>query len=166
MQTEILEKARKIKLLLLDCDGVLTDGRLYYTQAGEEIKVFHVHDGQGLVTWHKAGFRSGIISGRDLSLVETRARELGIDFLRHKSADKLEDLQIILEAAQISPEETAFIGDDIADVDLMKQVGFAAAVADAMPETKEAAHYVARLGGGLGAVREVIDLILQARGNS
>jgi 3-deoxy-D-manno-octulosonate 8-phosphate phosphatase (KDO 8-P phosphatase) len=164
MQPEILEKARKIKLLLLDCDGVLTDGRLYYTQNGEEMKVFHVRDGQGLVTWHQTGGRSGIISGRSLSLVEERARELGIEFLRHKSADKLEDLEIILAAAEVSPEETAFIGDDVADIDLMKRVGFAASVADAMPETKNAAHYVTNLCGGLGAVREVIDLILRAQG--
>jgi 3-deoxy-D-manno-octulosonate 8-phosphate phosphatase (KDO 8-P phosphatase) len=96
-------------------------------------------------------------------LVERRAQELGIEFLQQKSADKIEDLQIILKAARVSAEETAFIGDDVADVDLMKRVGFAAAVADAMPETKEAAHYITALGGGSGAVREVIDLILQAQ---
>lgn len=165
MQTEIIERAKKIKLLLMDCDGVLTDGRLYYSEKGESLKVFHVRDGQGLVMWHKAGLRSGIISGRRLNLVETRARELGIEFLKQKSADKTADLKLILEAAQTLPEETAFIGDDIADIALMKRIGFAIAVADAMSETKQAAHYVTRINGGIGAVREVTDLILQARGD-
>ena len=143
----VIERAKKIKLLLMDCDGVLTDGRLYYNENGEALKVFHVRDGQGLVTWHKAGFRSGIISGRSLALVNVRARELGIEF----------------EAAKVSHNETAFIGDDVADVMLMNQVGLAVAVADALYAAKEAAHFVTMINGGCGAVREVTDIILQAQ---
>jgi 3-deoxy-D-manno-octulosonate 8-phosphate phosphatase (KDO 8-P phosphatase) len=161
---EVLARAKKIKLLLMDCDGVLTDGRLYYNESGEAMKIFHVRDGQGIVSWHQAGFRSGIISGRSLDLVKVRARELGIEFVRQKSENKLADFQTILASAQVAPEETAFIGDDIADIILMKNVGLAVAVADAMQETKEAAHFITLLNGGHGAVREVTDLILRARG--
>lgn len=160
---EIIERAKKIKLLLMDCDGVLTDGRLYYNESGEALKVFHVRDGYGLVIWHKAGLRSGIISGRSLALTETRARELGIEFLRQKSENKLEDYREILDSAQVSSEETAFIGDDVPDIVLMSRVGLAVAVADAVTQTKEAAHLITLQNGGHGAVREVIDLILQVR---
>ena len=163
MHTHIAERAKKIKLLLMDCDGVLTDGRLYYSEDGEAMKAFHVRDGQGLVLWHRAGGRSGIISGRSLVLVARRAEELGIEFVRQKSEDKLADFREILAEARVSAEETAFVGDDVADVELMRQVGFAVAVADAVGETKEAAHFVTSLGGGLGAVREVTDLLLRAR---
>jgi 3-deoxy-D-manno-octulosonate 8-phosphate phosphatase, YrbI family len=166
LNEDVLARARKIKLLLMDCDGVLTDGRLYYTEAGECMKVFHVRDGQGLVTWRKAGFRSGIISGRSLNLVEKRARELGIEFLRQKSESKMKDFEEILNDCGVSAEETAFIGDDIADVPLLKSVGFGVAVADAVAEAKKAAHYVTLLGGGFGAVREVTDLILQAKADA
>src|SRR3712207_5104579 len=105
LTNEIIERAKKIKLLLMDCDGVLTDGRLYYNESGEAMKVFHVRDGQGLVLLHKAGLRSGIISGRSLALVESRAQELGIEFVRQKSENKLEDFQEILKMAQLSPQE-------------------------------------------------------------
>ena len=162
---DLIARARKVKLLLMDCDGVLTDGRLYFTENGEEMKVFHVRDGQGLVLWHNAGFSSGIISGRSLSLVEVRTRELGIEYVREKSEDKLRDFQSVLRSSQLSSEETAFIGDDLPDIVLMKQVGLAVAVADAVPETKSAAHFITSLRGGCGAVREVTDLILQAKQN-
>ena len=162
---DLIARARKVKLLLMDCDGVLTDGRLYFTEKGEEMKVFHVRDGQGLVLWHNAGFSSGIISGRSLSLVEVRTRELGIEYVREKSEDKLRDFQSVLRSSQLSSEETAFIGDDLPDIVLMKQVGLAVAVADAVPETKSAAHFITSLRGGCGAVREVTDLILQAKQN-
>src|SRR4051812_5152694 len=118
MQTEIIERAKKVKLLLMDCDGVLTDGRLYFTQAGEEVKVFHVRDGQGLVMWHRAGFRSGIISGRSSRIVEKRAEELGIHYVKIGSQDKLKDFAEIIEDAKLEIEEVAYIGDDIPDIDL------------------------------------------------
>lgn len=149
----------------MDCDGVLTDGRLYFSKQGEELKAFHVRDGQGLVSWHAAGFGSGIISGRDArAIIEARAAELGIKYVRVKSANKVDDLKEILVEAKLEADQVAFIGDDIGDIELMKAVGFAVAVADAMPEVKEAADYVTEKAGGLGAVREVTDLLLKAHG--
>lgn len=156
--------AGKIKLLLMDCDGVLTDGRLYFSAAGEELKVFHVRDGQGIVSWHRAGFKSGIISGRDAAaIIMRRANELGMEFVRVRSADKIRDFEEITAAAAVTDEETGFIGDDIGDVPLMRSVGLSFAVADAVDEVKAAADYVTEAKGGRGAVREVIDLLLKAR---
>lgn len=160
---EILKRAKKIKLLLLDCDGVLTDGRLYFSANGEELKVFHVRDGQGLVSWHKAGFRSGIISGRNSPIVEIRAKELGIEFVRQGAEDKIEVFNEILKSANISAEETAFVGDDVADVFLFRHVGLAFAVADAVDEARQAAHFITENKGGRGAVREITDLLLKAQ---
>lgn len=155
---------RQVKLLLMDCDGVLTDGRLYFSERGEELKVFHVRDGQGLVMWHKAGFRSGIISGRDAGkIIERRATELGIDYVKVKSADKTKDFEEIIADAGVSAAEVAFIGDDIGDIELMKMVGLPVAVADAAQEVLVNAVYITNANGGLGAVREVTDLLLKAK---
>ncbi len=153
-----------IKLLIMDCDGVLTDGRLYYSSRGEVMKVFHVRDGQGIASWHKAGFRSGIITGRDAEdILRQRANDLGIDFLCVRSTDKVRDLESILTSAGVSAEETAYVGDDLADVPVMKRVGFPVAVADAVPEVIAAAAYVTKANGGYGAVREVVDLLLATK---
>lgn len=150
-----------IRLLLMDCDGVLTDGRLYFSARGEDMKVFDVRDGQGIVSWHKAGFRSGIISGRGSGdIIQRRADELGIEFVRVNSSDKVSDFEEIILSLGIGSENVAYIGDDIGDVELMKLVGFAVAVADAVEETKAAAAYVTKAKGGRGAVREVIDMLL------
>lgn len=145
----------------MDCDGVLTDGRLYFSAGGEEMKVFDVRDGQGIVSWHKAGFRSGIISGRGSGdIIQRRADELGIEFVRVNSSDKVSDFEEIILSLGIGSENVAYIGDDIGDVELMKRVGFAVAVADAVEETKAAAAYVTKAKGGRGAVRELIDMLL------
>ncbi|MEO7539825.1 MAG: HAD hydrolase family protein [Pyrinomonadaceae bacterium] len=161
---EIAGRARKIKLLLMDCDGVLTDGRLYFGARGEELKVFHVRDGQGIVMWHEAGFRSGIISGRDSPTVNLRANQLGIEFVRQGVTDKAATLRDVMASAGVTADHVAFIGDDIPDIDAMQIAGFAVAVADAVSEVKAAAHHVTELNGGRGAVREAIDLILAAKG--
>jgi len=151
----------EIRLLLMDCDGVLTDGRLYFSARGEEMKVFDVRDGQGIVSWHKAGFRSGIISGRVAgNIIQRRADELGIEFVRVNSSDKVSDFEEIILSLGIEAKTVAYIGDDVGDVELMKRVGFAVAVADAVEETKAAAAYVTKAKGGRGAVREVIDMLL------
>jgi 3-deoxy-D-manno-octulosonate 8-phosphate phosphatase (KDO 8-P phosphatase) len=148
----------------MDCDGVLTDGRLYFSASGEEMKVFHVRDGQGIVLWHKAGFRSGIITGRDSeNILKIRADELGMHFLRVRSEDKIKDLEAILSEAGLSAGETAYIGDDVGDLPLLRCVGLPIAVADAVPEVIAAAAYVTKANGGYGAVREVIDLLLNAK---
>lgn len=158
------EKASKIRLLLMDCDGVMTDGRLYFSANGEAMKVFHVRDGQGIVLWHQAGFRSGIITGRDAEdILQTRAQELGMDYLSVRSTDKVRDLEAILIEAGVSEEETVFIGDDLGDLPLLRLVGLPVAVADAVPEAIAAAAYVTKANGGHGAVREVVDLLLAAR---
>lgn len=154
----------KISLLLMDCDGVLTDGRLYFSASGEEMKVFDVRDGQGIVSWHKAGFKSGIISGRGArEIIQRRADELGIEFVRVGSADKRRDFEEIITSLGISPSQVAFIGDDMGDIELMKRVGFAVAVADAVKDAKEVAAYITTARGGRGAVREVIDMLLTSQ---
>ena len=160
----IEQRAARVKLLLLDCDGVLTDGRIILRAGDDEYKAFHTRDGHGLVMLHRAGLRSGIISGRASTAVARRADDLGINFIRQGTHNKIVDFQEVLAAAQVSLEETAFVGDDVTDIPLMRRVGFAVAVADAVPETLAAAHYVTKINGGFGAVREVTDLILQAQG--
>lgn len=160
---EIIERAQKIKLLLMDCDGVLTDGRLYFSANGEELKVFHVRDGQGLVSWHKAGFKSGIISGRKSKTVEKRATELGIEYIKQASINKIEDFENIIVEAGVSAEETAFVGDDIPDIELLKRVGLSFAVADAESEVKRTAMYITDTKGGCGVVREITNLLIKLK---
>lgn len=162
---ELLRKAKKVKLLLMDCDGVLTDGRLYYSDKGEELKVFNVKDGQGIVMWHQAGYESGIISGRSSKVIFTRATELGVHYIKVGSQDKAKDFEEIFEKAKVQADEVAYVGDDIPDIKLMKKVGFPIAVADAAEEVILQAYYVTKAVGGFGAVREITDLLLTARNN-
>ncbi len=161
--SELIERARKVKLLLMDCDGVLTDGRLYFSAVGEELKVFNVKDGQGLVTWHQAGFKSGIISGRESPIVNRRATELGISYIRQGSHDKTKCFTEILKEENIFENEVAFIGDDIGDNDLLKIIGFPVAVADAVEDVLPFVIYKTKAKGGYGAVRELIDLLLNLK---
>ncbi len=164
LKPEIITAAKRVKLLLMDCDGVLTDGRLYFTESGETMKVFHVRDGQGLALWHSSGFRSGIISGRGAGeIISRRAEELGIDYVRTGSKDKTRDFQEILDSTGLFASETAFIGDDLGDVEIMKIVGLPIAVADSVDDVKSAALYVTTTNGGYGVVREVTDLLLKAK---
>ena len=156
-------RAKSIKLLVMDCDGVLTDGRLYFGPTGEELKVFDVRDGQGIVTWHRAGFLSAIISGRDSPIVQVRGDSLGIQFVRQGIKDKLPVLIELAAQAGVTLDEVAFIGDDIPDLEVMQNVGFAVAVADAMDVIKDVAHHITLNNGGRGAVRELIDLLLTAK---
>jgi len=160
----VTDRARIIKLLLMDCDGVLTDGRLWLTSDGDEQKAFHAHDGQGISLLHHAGFRTGIITGRKSSAVDRRAQDLKMSYVRQYAKDKIKALEEILVEAGITAKECAYIGDDVGDIPVMQRVGFAVAVADAVEETKQAAHYITALKGGQGAVREVCDLILKAQG--
>jgi len=157
------ERAKKIKLLIMDCDGVLTDGRLYFGANGEELKVFYVRDGQGLVYWHQEGFRSGVISGRNSPIVELRMKQLGVEFIWQGREEKVSALHEIMKVAKVVPEEVAFIGDDTPDAEVFPLLGLAAAVADAHKKVKAAAHYVTEARGGRGAVREVIDVLLAAK---
>jgi 3-deoxy-D-manno-octulosonate 8-phosphate phosphatase (KDO 8-P phosphatase) len=161
---EVESRAARIRLLLLDCDGVLTDGRITPVEGGEELKSFHTHDGHGLVMLHRAGLRSGIISGRKSRLVELRAADLGISFVRQGALNKIEVFESLLSEAGVEPSHAAYVGDDVVDIPLMRRCALAVAVADATPDTRAAAHYVTKLPGGFGAVREVCELILKAQG--
>jgi 3-deoxy-D-manno-octulosonate 8-phosphate phosphatase (KDO 8-P phosphatase) len=163
---ELSERCKKIKLLLLDVDGVLTDGRLYYGPNGEEFKQFFVRDGYGLKLWHEAGFRTGIISGRQSPIVEYRVHELGIHFVKQGDDNKLTHFQDICDEAGVEQDEIAFVADDTLDLVLFDKVGLAIAVADAHDEVKWAAHHITKAQGGKGAVREVIDMLLKARAAS
>jgi 3-deoxy-D-manno-octulosonate 8-phosphate phosphatase (KDO 8-P phosphatase) len=161
---EVTGRARRIKLLLMDCDGVLTDGRLWLTEDFDEQKVFYARDGQGISLIHRAGLRTGIISGRKSTAVDRRAHDLKIAFVHQFAKDKIKALDQIVAEAGVSLEECAFVGDDLADLPPMRRVGLAVAVADAAEETKQAAHYVTDMKGGRGAVREVCELILRSQG--
>jgi 3-deoxy-D-manno-octulosonate 8-phosphate phosphatase (KDO 8-P phosphatase) len=160
----IQQRASRIKLLLMDCDGVMTDARMWLTPDGDEQKAFHARDGQGISVWHRAGWESGIISGRASSSVERRAHELKIKYVHQYAKAKLVALETVLTEAAVIADECCYIGDDLGDVGVMRQVGLAVAVADAADETKAVAHYVTTLQGGKGAIREVIELILKAQG--
>lgn len=163
---DLNERFKKIKLLLLDVDGVLTDGRLYYGPNGEAIKAFFVRDGYGLKLWHEAGFRSGIISGRDSDIVSFRAAELNMSFVYQGNDDKISALDELVSEAGVATDEIAFVGDDTLDIPVFERVGLAIAVANAHEQVISAAHYVTKTGGGQGAVREVIDLLLTAKRSS
>ena len=161
---DVVVRAQRIKLLLMDCDGVLTDGRLWLTADGDEQKAFHARDGQGISLFHRAGLQTGIISGRASSAVKRRAEELKMAYLHQYSKDKIQALEQVLADADLELPDCAYIGDDVGDIAVMRRVGLAIAVADAVAEAQRVAHYVTQLSGGHGAVREVCDLILQAQG--
>ena len=163
-RVEVESRAARVRLLLLDCDGVLTDGRITPVEGGEELKSFNTRDGHGLVMLHRAGLRSGIISGRKSRLVELRAADLGVSFVRQGALDKVEAFESLLAEAGVGPSQAAYVGDDVVDIPLMRRCALAVAVADATEDTRAAAHYVTRLPGGFGAAREVCELILKAQG--
>jgi len=155
----------RIKLLLLDVDGVMTDGRIIYDSDGGESKAFDVKDGHGLKLVQRAGIQVGIITGRQSTIVDRRAAELGIELVYQGAKDKQLPFREILQRLALEPWEVAYAGDDIVDLPVMRQVGFAATVADAMDEVKAAAHMVTRRAGGRGAVREICDHLLKESGH-
>lgn len=161
--SEVQQRAARIKLLLMDCDGVLTDGRIWLFENGEEQKGFHTRDGLGIELLHRAGLRSGIITGRSSSAIDRRARGLGMSFVLQGREDKLRAYNETLAHAGIANAEVAYVGDDLNDVPLMLASGLGVAVADAAAEARENAHYVTSTAGGFGAVREVIELILKSQ---
>jgi 3-deoxy-D-manno-octulosonate 8-phosphate phosphatase (KDO 8-P phosphatase) len=153
-----------IELLLLDVDGVLTDGGIIYADEGEELKQFHVRDGSGLKFWQLAGKRAAILTGRTSRVVDVRAREIGIAPVIQGAADKLAAFRDLLGQLALTPEQVCFVGDDLPDLPVLRACGLAIAVADACPEVRLAAHHVTRTRGGKGAVREGIELVLRAQG--
>jgi len=161
---EVRQRAQAIRLLILDVDGVLTDGRLYFDAKGETLKVFHVRDGHGLKMAQRAGIEVAFVSGRRSDAAYHRAKELGISRFHEGVRDKVAVMAEIMAAMRIQPAEVAAVGDDLVDLPLMSRVGLAVAVADAVPEVLAAAHWVTSNPGGRGAVREVCDLLLKAQG--
>lgn len=157
------EALRAVRLLVLDVDGVLTDGRLFYGPRGEQIKAFHVRDGYGIKAVQKAGIAVAIISGRRSIAVETRARELGIRDVTQGAGDKLAALHKLLRKRKVALEHCACIGDDTPDAPIIDACGVGIAVADAHPDALAAADLVTRTPGGRGAVREVCDWLIRAR---
>jgi len=157
------ESLKKIKVLILDVDGVLTDGGIIIDSNGIESKRFDVQDGFGLVFWRKCGLKSAIISARPSAVVAYRANDLQIDKVFVGVYPKINAYEALLKEWNITDEEVCFIGDDVVDLGILRRVGFAAAVANAVLEVKSIAHYVSTKKGGEGAVREIIELILKAQ---
>lgn len=157
------ERVRKVRLLVLDVDGVLTDGRIFVGETGEAFKAFHSQDGLGLAAAVKAGLKTAVITGRKSAMVELRAAELGISFVRQGCNDKAEAMEELAQAAKIPLAEIGYVGDDLNDLPALYRAGLACAVANAVPEVKDVAHYVTTKAGGHGAVREVVELVLKAQ---
>lgn len=159
-------RLRRIKLLLLDVDGVLTDGGVYYSNSGEELKKFNIQDGYGIVKLQRTGVRVGIITGRVSKIVERRAAELGITEVHQNLDDKAKAFDEILRRLGVTEADVAYIGDDEPDLPVLRRAGFSAAPKDAVASVARSVQYVCRRTGGHGAVREVIDLIIahQSRG--
>ena len=162
---DVVDRARRVTALVLDVDGVLSDGRIIYDEFGDELKCFDVQDGAGLVLWRRAGLLSAIITSRKSRLVKRRAKELRVDFLSpQRIGSKLAAYEQVVKRFRLSHQQICAIADDLMDLPILQRVGFAVAVSNAVEEIKTASHYCTQRPGGRGAVREVIDLILKAKG--
>jgi 3-deoxy-D-manno-octulosonate 8-phosphate phosphatase (KDO 8-P phosphatase) len=159
----LVERANDIRLLVLDVDGVLTDGRLYFSARGEEMKCFHVRDGAGIVQLLRAGLQIAVISGRTSRGVDQRMAELGVTWVRQGVQDKLTALRELLDILSLGPQAVASVGDDTADLPIFEVARLAIAVADAHQSVKSQAHFITPAPGGRGAVREICDLILESQ---
>ncbi|GMR04725.1 MAG: hypothetical protein BMS9Abin23_0630 [Thermodesulfobacteriota bacterium] len=164
LDENVIERIKKVKLLLLDVDGVLTGGSIIYDDDGREIKVFDVKDGHGLKLLMRAGVDVGIITSRSSTVVDRRAKDLGIEIVYQGMLDKVKAFEDVLDKRSLSPHETAYMGDDIVDLPVLKRAGFSIAVPDGVEEVREMADYVTERPGGRGAVREVSELILKVQG--
>ena len=161
-------RAAKIKVVLMDVDGTLTDGSVTLLSQSDgsalEIKTFDAHDGQGLTLAHTAGLRTGVITGRESPALRRRCRELSIEFVYEKQPHKIAAYEEILKKARVTEDEVAYLGDDLPDLTVMRRVGLAAAVGNSAAEVIQAAHFVTKADGGKGAARELIELILKSKG--
>lgn len=160
---ELILRARRIRLVVFDVDGVLTDGRLYFSPEGPEMKVFHARDGFGIKMLGRHGIAVAVISGRDSPIVARRMDSLGVKHVYQGNEEKLPILSQLLNELALLPENCAYVGDDVIDLPPMAQVGLACTMADAHPAVRRAAHWVSTAGGGRGGAREVCDLILAAQ---
>jgi 3-deoxy-D-manno-octulosonate 8-phosphate phosphatase (KDO 8-P phosphatase) len=159
----VINRARKIRMVITDVDGTLTDGTLLVLPDGEEVKAYHVRDGMAVLLAQLAEIEVGIITGKISRGLEKRAERLKIKELHQGIIDKKKVLDEIMQRKKLSPDEIAYIGDDLGDLEVLRTVGLAAAVANAHPVVKEHCHYITRLGGGQGAFREFIEFILEAQ---
>ncbi len=157
-------RARGVRLALLDVDGVLTDGRLWYGESGEAFKSFHILDGHGLKMLAASGIATGLLSGRDSPAAAARARELGLAHVMLGVSDKLARFEELAGRLGLEPSQCAFVGDDLPDLPVMRRCGLAVAVANAVPEVKAVAHHVTAARGGEGAVREFCEFVMRAQG--
>ena len=160
----LLARARRIRLLVLDCDGVLTDGRVILLPDGQETKFFDVKDGHGIRLAKRAGLAIAVISGRASFAVRERARDLEIDYLYESAWTKLGPYEELISRTGLDDADVCYVGDDVTDLPLLRRTGLAVAVADAVREVREQSHFVTARAGGRGAVREVVELILKAQG--
>jgi len=162
------KRAAKIEILLMDVDGTLTDGSVTLLSQPDgsalEIKSFDAHDGQGLTIAHTAGLRTGCVTGRESAALLRRAHEMKMEFIYQKQPTKIPALEEILQKAGVPESAIAYVGDDLPDLPVMRRVGLAVAVGDAVLEVKLAAHYVTRANAGRGAIREAVELILKSKG--
>ncbi len=164
-KSSLTSRLKRIRCLLMDVDGVLTDGKLHFTSDGNEFKTFDVQDGHGIAMAQRAGLTIGFVSGRPSKATERRAADLGVKILLQKPANKMEMVEEVKREHAFRDDEICFIGDELVDLPVLRRVGLAVAVPNAMDEVKDAAHYVTRRRGGDGAVREVIEMILKAQGS-
>ncbi|MBM4207124.1 MAG: 3-deoxy-manno-octulosonate-8-phosphatase KdsC [Gammaproteobacteria bacterium] len=162
---QILAKAEKLKLLILDVDGVLTDGRLFFDNQGAEYKCFHARDGHGMKLLQQTGVRIAVISGRQSNSVALRMKNLGVEYVFQGHENKRAAFAELITTAGVTAEQCAYMGDDLLDLPIMRRVGLSIAVQDANFAVKERADWCTSLVGGQGAVREVCDLIMQAQGS-
>lgn len=163
-ESELFARLKEIKILIADVDGVLTDGKIIITSEGEEVKYFNVKDGMATKLLLRKGVDVAFITGRNAREVELRAKDLGVTKVYQNAKKKLPAFEQMLSETGLKPKECVYMGDDLPDLPVMVRAGIAIAVADAHPEVIERAHYVTKAKGGEGAVREVIDLILKAKG--
>ncbi len=162
-RSALIRKARRVRVLFLDVDGVLTDGRIYYDPLGQEIKVFHVRDGMGIRFLLDNGIEVGLLSARVSKAVDRRAEELGLTLVYQGVKEKTRILETLMQERGWTPDQIAYMGDDFIDLPVMHSVGFSITVQDAPEEVRKAADYVTRSGGGNQAVREAAELILKAQ---
>src|SRR6266446_618390 len=159
------ERLKKIRCLLMDVDGVLTDGKLHFTSDGKEFKSFDVQDGHGIAMANRAGLLLGLVSGRPSKATEKRAADLGVEIVKQAPVNKMDMIEEIKLEHNLRDEEIAFVGDELVDLPVLRRVGLAVAVPNAVDEVKALAHYTTKRRGGDGAVREVIEMILKAQGS-
>lgn len=163
-ENELTDRIRRVKAVIFDVDGTLTDGRIVLGNYGDELKCFDIHDGHGLTLLHRAGLKTAFLTARKSRITARRAKELKVTKVVQNAKDKLKAYEKLARSLRVANEEVCYVGDDLIDLPVMTRVGFAAAPASAVAEVKEKAHYVTTASGGRGAAREIADRILKVQG--